>query len=240
MRKTYLTQEYSRENVSGFMNTFEQRMFFASKVLYTPNIINIDDTVIPYRMTETGVNINTQNIDIESELYFNSTNKEKNNVISLKDSSTSYYSYEIKINIKNLFNDYIYSNIMNKRVFENVYNKDCIVGVKDMIYNYIADNILSRYRFVNINLYIEYYSVGNNSNGNTPQYDASFIAVSPNINESVAEYKERSDNYKKQFLVKNFQITTDQIYDVATILFKKTFNQQYGFKYYFDVIYQEI
>lgn len=240
MRKTYLTQEYSRESVSGFMNTFEQRMLLASKVLYTPYTINIDDTDISYSITIGGVNDSTQNVDIEETKYFNSVNKKDSNIITLKDNSTSFYSYELKIDIKKLFNDYIYSNIMNKRVFQNIYNNDCITSVKDMIYNYISDNIITRYRFVNINLYIEYYSVGNNSNGNAPQYDANFIKTSPNPNESMAEYKERSDNYKKQFLVKNFQITTDQIYDVATILFKKTFNQQYGFKYYFDVIYQQI
>lgn len=240
MRKTYLTQEYSRESVSGFMNTFEQRMFNASKVLYTPYTINIDNTDISYSMTDGGVNDSTQNLDIEVSRSFNSENKLINNSIVLKDSSTTFYSYELKINIKNLFNEYLYANIMNKRIFQNIYNTQTISGVKDMIYNYISDNVINRYRFVNINLYIEYYNIGNESEGNTPIYDSNFIKISPNPNESTSDYKERSDNYKKQFLVKNFQITTDQIYDVATILFKKTFNQQYGFKYYFDVIYQQI
>jgi hypothetical protein len=240
MRKKFLTEEYKRDDTSGYMNTKEQRMFCASKILYTPETINIDDVIVKYDMTVSGTNIYTQNIDTETQQTFDYINKKLNNTIRLYDKSTEFYSYDISINIKELFKEFIFSKIMSNRIFQNVYNNQCVVDLKTMIYDYIEKNVLPKYRFSNIILYVEYYSIGSDAKDIAPIFDSEFIKTAPNGNETNEEYLIRKTNFKNSFLVKNFQINTDPIFDTANVIFKKTMDNQFGFKYYFDIIYKQI
>lgn len=226
MRRSYISPEYYNNNVYGTLNMVEESNFFNAKMLEIEDSIKIENQDIIYYQK-----LNNEQIDISVEtsldyyIYSSPVNKMENHTISIDDTQTKYQlenntRWKLKIDLKSILSDFLFATLKTNRTFEGVKNEmNRYNDVNVAIRNYIESNILNRYRFKSITLYIKYKDIRNQS---TLKYATDW---NPNI-----------DNVFDK-------IQTEKSYDGSSI--KILFNQdksssEYNFDYYFDILFEKI
>lgn len=229
MRRTYISPEYIYQKVNGTFNMNERSSFFGSKMLEIDDSISIkNDNIIYYQLT------NGEQIDINTEsslpqiVYDAVGGKSSNHKLildesqsdSLKDGNASWI---LDIEIKSVLRDYIFATMKKWRTFEGVRNNMTINNnVNAAIMEYIDKNILSRYKFSRVEMFmqpVDLLTIGGLKYAN--KFDVNI--ESPNT------------------IFKQFQSDTDP----NDIDVKITFNQQrpanqYAFNYYFNLYFEKL
>lgn len=228
MRRSYISPEYYNNNVYGTFNMIEESNFFNAKMLEIEDSIHIKNQDIIYYQKLNGEQIDFSiESSLESYIYSSSGNKFSNHTLVVDETQTSYQlesntKWIMEINLKQILTDYLFATLKSHRTFEGVKNEmtrytDINVAIK----NYIDYNILNRYKYITIDLYINYKDLRsqtllrykNNWNINTPE----------------------STKFTK------FQ--TETSFDQSTV--KILFNQEkpssiYNFEYYFNILFEKI
>lgn len=163
MRRSYITPEYRRKLISGTFNMLEESTFFGAKMLEIEDIINIDDQDIIYYQSFSGEQIDESiESSIDSHIYNISDDKLKNHKIE-KDITQSISQLDdntrwiITINIRKVLVNYLFALLKKHRTFEGLISDRIIYNdVDTAIYNYINLNIVNRYKFKSIDLFINY------------------------------------------------------------------------------------
>ena len=129
----------------------------------------------------------------------------------------------LTIDLKIIITEYLYATLKKYRTFEGVKNEmtmfnDINVGVK----NYIQYNVLNRYKFKSIDLYVRYQDLRN---------------------QSLLRYKNNWDNTIINPTYKLIKLQTETEFDQSSI--KITFNQEkpsnsYSMDYYFNILFEKI
>lgn len=229
MRRSYISPEYLTKSVYGTLNMLEESTFFGAKMLEIEDSISIDTLDIIYYQNQNGEQLD---LSIESSLasivYSSSLNKQNNHSLVLDPSQPKFQldnntKWILTIDLKTIITDYLFATLKKYRTFESIKSDMNIYSnVDTAIRSYINYNILNRYRYKSIQLYINYIDLRN---------------------QTALRY---NNEWNKNAIVTNNLLTklqTETEFDESSI--KITFNQEkpsstYRFDYYFNIIFEKI
>lgn len=229
MRRSYISPEYVYKNVFGTYNMTEQSTFFGSKMLDIEDSIYIGDNNIIYYQ-----NLENEQLDLLIEnslqpIIYNAGNDKKSNHTLVIDDSQNQYQKDnqtrwiMDIDLSSILTNYIFASLKQARTFEGVKNNMTLYNdVNVAIKEYITTNVLNRYKYSKIELYLKYNDLRS---------------------QHVLRYKNNWNNtiISNDNLVKRIQ--TETSYDYSTL--RLFFNQekpssQYSFDYYFNILFEKI
>jgi len=229
MRRTYISPEFKYEKVYGTFNMLEQSSFFGSKMLEIEDSITIGQQSILYYQTSNKEQLDASVENSLPSIVYNSSDDKLANHTLLKDEAQSAYELDnntkwiLDINLNNILSNYIFATLKQYRTFEGVKNNMTIYNDVDFaIKEYIKNNVLNRYKFKNIDLYLKYTDIRN---------------------QNVLRYKNEWTSSVTQTENLTKKIQTETAYDGSEI--KVRFNQekpssQYSFKYFFNLTFEKI
>ena len=229
MRRSYISPEYNNTNVYGTFNMIEESNFFGAKMLEIEDQLPVNNQDIIYYQSLT----NEQNdISIESTLpsiiYSSSSNKESNHVLSI-DMSQSKYQIDretrwiMDIDLSSIITNHIFALLKRNRTFEGIKNKatlenDVNVAMKE----YIKKNVVNRYKFKSIDLYVSYRDLRRVNGLRYKNIWTSNVAI--DSNKLTKLQSEGNFDYSKLRLIFNQQ--------------KEGSN--YAFDYFFNILFEKI
>jgi hypothetical protein len=229
MRRSYISPEYQTKAVYGTLNMLEESTFFGAKMLEIEDSITIDTLDIIYYQNQNGEQLD---LSIESSfasiVYSSSLDKEKNHTLVLDPSQPKFQldnntRWILTIDLKTIITDYLFATLKKFRTFEGIKNDMNIYANTDTaIKSYINYNILNRYRYKSIQLYVNYVDLRNQ---NTLRYKNTWDKNSINTSNLLTK------------------LQTETEFDESSI--KVTFNQEkpsstYRFDYYFNILFEKI
>jgi hypothetical protein len=232
MRRSYISPEYQNRAVYGTLNMVEESTFFGAKMLEVEDIISIDNQDIIYYQRISGEQLDSSTeTSLDSYIYSpgsSTGDKFKNHTLVIDSTQPKFQldnntKWILTIDLKTILTNYLFATLKKYRTFEGVRNDMTIFNdVNVAITSYINSNILDRYKYKGVELYVRYQDLRNQ---NLLRYNNSW---STNIID--AKYK----------VVK---IQTETEFDQSSI--KIMFNQQepsssYKFDYYFDILFEKI
>lgn len=229
MRRTYISPEFTYGRVNGTLAMREESSFFGSKMLEIDDKIIIENQNLVWYQ-----NLNNEQIDesIESSLpptsYSASESKRLNHTLiidpnqpqSQRDTKTRY---NMTIDLQEILIQYLFGTLKQYRTFEGVRNNMVVSENVDFaIREYIVKNILDRYKFDKVYLFIRY----NDLRGQN------ILRFKNNWNNLVTSESERMQ-----------RLETQTEFDDSEILVN--FNQErnsslYSFDYYFKLFWNKI
>ena len=231
MRRSYISPEFDYNRVFGTLNMKEESSFFGSKMLEIEDSLELHNQGIVYFQ-----NLLKEQLDLDVEktsnpiIYLVSDDKKANHTLVLDDSQNDFQKngltkYIITIDLKAILENYLFAILKQYRTFEGVRNSMC--STKDVnfsIRNYITKNVVDRYKFDKIELYIRYQDLREQ---NLRRYNNVWVS-----DESISV---------KEYL--NSKIQTDTEFDFSSI--KVLFNQEkssqeYNFEYYFKLFWVKL
>lgn len=165
-----MSPEYTKLKVYGTFNMVEESNFFASKMIDIENDIYIQKQDILYYQ-----NLNGEQLDlsvessISSNVYSSITSKKDNHTLIIDDTQSDIQrnkntKWILNINLKNILSDYIFSSIKKFRSFEGLKNNMTRYdNINVAIQRYIDFNIIDRYKLSEVELFIQYKDLRNQS-----------------------------------------------------------------------------
>lgn len=226
MKKKGIAPEYIQKEVPGTFDMTEKKSFLGSKILNTEDSINLNDRYVSYFEDK-----NNQQIDLDIESKFNPTiysisdDKENNHKIELSKKQSnrnklSFTKWVIEISFKNVLRNYLFSNIKKYRSFEGI-TKDHLVGssVDDSIFEYIDKNIIGRYNFDKIEMFLQNKPLIGNSNKFEVNFDRNIL------------------NEKNIF--KNYSLQNTQQQNLILEFNQPEASSDFTFDYYFNLYFSK-
>lgn len=163
MRRNYISPEFNYNRTFGTLGMVEESSFFGSKMLEIEDSLEINNQNLIYYETLQGEQID---LSIENSLPPNviscSDLKRDNHTIVIDPNQSDFQKngnarYIMDINIKQIFESFIFGTLKQYRTFEGVLNNMTFgSNVNSSIKEYIIKNILDRYKFSRIEVYIKY------------------------------------------------------------------------------------
>jgi hypothetical protein len=166
MRRTYISPEFTYEQVPGTLNMKETKFFQGSKMMEIEDTISIsEDTIYWYQ------NSQKEQINPISEA---STNPVGVNLVQIKEKNSKLYlqknqsplaiesnaRWVLEIDYREILIQYIFARIKESRTFEGVTARDTLRQNVDLsIRDYINFNILSRYELSEILFWTKYQKI---------------------------------------------------------------------------------
>jgi len=228
MRRTYISPEYYNNNVYGTFNMVEESNFFGAKMLEVEDSISIDKQDIIYYQKLNGEQIDFSiESSLESYIYSSSNDKLDNHTLIIDESQSKYQldkdtKWIMNINLNKILSNYLFATLKRYRTFEGVRNEMNKYNDVDVaIRNYIKYNVLDRYKYKSIDLYVDYKDMRD---------------------QSLLRYK-NDWNINTPVSSRLSKIQTETAFDDSFI--KLTFNQEkssseYNFDYYFNISFEKI
>lgn len=228
MRRSYISPEFDYYKVYGTYNMKEESSLWSSKMLEIEDFLNLDNGNLIYYQ-----NSNNEQLDLSIETslpsisYSTSDDKKANHTLIIDPSQSDTQKegqtrYILTINLKQVLTNYLFATLKQYRTFEGVKNEMTSNNDVDFsIKEYITKNVLDRYKFQKIELYIKYVDI------------------------KVNNVRRFSTNWNDQIGLTDFQtskfITQTKFDDSETVV---TFNQLqvsslYAIDYYFKLLYQK-
>jgi hypothetical protein len=250
MKNDLIITRFKTEPVVGTKSIYEHKTYFGSKMIDIEDNIIVDDSSIQYSemynpldpvkndgslLANYPNNNGFQNLidydDRESIYLINLSNikNDNHNIILLSQTLTDLKyntNWNIIINWKDILMEYIFYKLKNARTFKCVRYSD-VEGQNINLYirKYIDKNILNRYQFTKLNLYIEYVSLNNTNIDKEPNY-----SFNPKYDSTIKNEKKLIKNVNATIMDKTISVNYKQT--------ETSINQ--SFKYYFDVILTKI
>lgn len=229
MRRTYISPEYQNRAVYGTLNMIEESTFFGAKMIEIEDSVLIDDQDIIYYQKDTHEQAdNSIESALPSYIYSSSNDKMNNHTLELDQTQSSYQlnnntRWILTVDLKTILTNFVFANLKKYRTFEGVKNDMTLYNDVDIaITNYITSNILNRYKFKSIELYIKYQDLRN---------------------QNLLRYKNTWSVYIIDDVNKLTKIQTETAFDDSSI--KVSFNQEqpsstYKFEYYFNILFEKV
>jgi len=232
MRRTYISPEFEYKKVYGTFNMKEESSFFGSKMLEIDDILELTDQSLVYYQ-----NPNSEQLDLDIEkltlpiVYSVSDYSKANQTLLIDDSQSEFQKnsntrYTLTINLATILEEFLFATLKQYRTFEGVSNSMCYSGdVNFSMKQYILKNVVDRYRFNRIELFLNYIDLRDQNIrrfNNTWASNPGIVAVESNK-------------------LKNLQTETE--YDFSSI--RVTFSQQrssqlFSFEYYFKLYWEKL
>jgi hypothetical protein len=249
MKNSLILRKFKTYKVPGTMNMLEEKSFFGSKMLEIEDDILIDNSNIQYSQyyikgdRELSKRNGFQYYDYENhvadETIFNL------NLIDLKDENQSIKEsqqnkqtrenstiWEFNIDVKDILLEYLFAKLKESRVFKSItYNNLLNKDINESVYYYISNNILDRYKFLKIDMYILYLRIDSEQRVGT----SSVLKYNPAF---TFEAKQKGDLETNMNVNKKFP--TNGLGDLLITYNQTKSSKDYKFNYYFDIYYQKI
>lgn len=226
MRRNYISDEFKSNIVNGTLTMVEKSSFFGSKMMSIDDVILVDSSNIIYYQNNKSEQINLPLELTYEPLYVNLNNVKIKNCIVYRDDNTfndlNNSNWIIEINFKNILLEYLFGKLKNVRTFNGIYventqNNNIDLSIKD----YIISNLLDRYLYDSIELWISYNNLSDDGNLKYVNIFNPDIANDSNIN------KEFEKIYSDEKIIKfKFKSKKD--------------TSKYSFDYYFNIKYNRI
>ena len=229
MRRSYISPEYIESPVYGTFNMIEESNFFGAKMLEVEDNINISNQNIIYYQKSTGEQID---ISIESSLpsqvYSASDNMKSRQSIIIDPTQLGYQKdgntkWVLTVDLKNILIDYLFAIMKRYRTFEGISNNLTRTNdVNTAVRQYISSNVLNRYKFSKLDLYISYKDL---MQQNTLRYKNTW----------------NSNAVSDSNLLKKAQ--KDLAFDESELkvyFSQERLSSQYNFDYYFNILFEKI
>lgn len=229
MRRNYISPEFVYKKVNGTFNMIESSSFLGSKMLEIEDKLDILNKNILYYQSASKEQLD---LTVESNnapvIYNSATDKKLNHLLAIDDSQSQtdrdgQTKWIMNIDICTILTNYIFATMKEYRTFEGVKNTMTSYGdVDSAMTEYIKTNVVNRYRFTNIELYIKYRDL-----------------KSQNILRFKNDFNELIES--NEFKVKRIQSTLDYEHKKLTVNFRqeKT-SSEYSFEYYFNLNFEKI
>jgi len=231
MRRNYISPEFEYKKVFGTLNMKEESTFFGSKMLEIDDIVEVNNQGIIFYQNSKNEQID---LDIEKSLspvvYSASDDKKINHTLVIDDSQSEIQrnnltKYIITINLKSILENYIFATLKQYRTFEGVKNTMCYTkDVNFSIKEYVIKNILDRYKFDKVELYIRYIDLREQ-----------------NVRRFVNTWYTSNDIISSEYLNNKIQTDTEFNQSSVQVLFnQEKSSQQYSFEYYFKLFWVKL
>jgi hypothetical protein len=231
MRRNYISPEFEYTKVFGTLNMKEESTFFGSKMLEIEDIIELHNQGIIYYQNS---NNEQTDLDIErslSPIVYSASDDKKNNHTLVIDEAQSdpqrnnLTKYIMTINLKNILENYIFATLKQYRTFEGVKNTMCYTrDVNFSIKEYVIKNVLDRYKFDKVELYMRYVDLRDQ-----------------NVRRFVNTWYTSNDIISSEYLNKKIQTDTEFDQSSISVLFNQDkSSQQYSFEYYFKLFWVKL
>ena len=232
MRRSYISPEYQNRAVYGTLNMVEESTFFGAKMLEVEDTIIVDNQDIIYYQRQNGEQLDfSVETSLDSYIYSpgsNTGDKFKNHTLVIDTTQPSYQldnntRWIMTIDLKTIITNYLFATLKKYRTFEGVKSDMTMFNdVNVAVTSYIRSNVLDRYKYKGIELYVKYQDLRNQ---NLLRYNNTW---STNIVDPT---------------YKMIKIQTETEFDQSSI--KIMFNQDmpsssYKFEYYFDILFEKI
>lgn len=224
MRRTYITPEFKYSRTYGSYNMKEVSTFFGSKMMKCEYNISITNQNLIYYQQLNNEQTNIINeMNISKKIISMDDVKKEYSSLYLDETQTKYQKqtkslWNLEIDGKNILRQYLFGQIKVNRSFENMTNNLSYTNnIDDDIYDYIDYNILNRYKYSKIEMFLDYKdihdSISNKIHSNT------FI------------------NNKNKFI--NFRTELDDMFVYVTFAQEKP-AELYNFEWYYNIYYELI
>jgi hypothetical protein len=174
MKRTYISPEFDYKPVYGSFTMEETSVFFGSKMIKIEDSVDVLNQNLVYNQLNTGEQIDeSSELNLPQIIYDSTLNKKFNHTISLDLDQTDFQKenfakWEIRIEIRDILINHLFAILKNSRTFEGLKTDMVLMGdVDSSIYDYIIKNILSRYSYTKMDLFLEYVDL---CNDDTLQY----------------------------------------------------------------------
>ena len=255
MKDTLMLKKYNNQTINGTYNLFEERSFFGSKMMEIEDDININNTSIQYYQyfIDTSIftgstflelaknngfqyyilnkNLETFFIDdlVQLKLDYHTISKFQQNDIDLKNNT----KWQINIDVSDILKYYLFYNIKSSRTFKGLkYTNFINQNINNSILEYITNNVLNRYKFDSIDLYVQYSQI--NLSSDIYNY-RTLLQYNPVFDSSVELTENKVNNVS---IPQDNNI--DQLSNVILIYNQIKPSTQWTFSYYFNIHYKKI
>lgn len=231
MRKDSIVKEFKNIAVSGVNFMPEITNFLCNALM------DIDDEIrITYNYDKS-----TQVAAINEYNIFDYNDLKTQSIIlkldtgQIKLDSDNNTKWVFTLNTKKILREYLYNEIHATNInspFNSIPN-NLIPNNKlnELVYSYIDNNILSKYRLKDFILWTEYYELKNNT---VPGTTIPLLYKQPQF----THFAIPTNNPDTQKKIVNFKPYNDGIYDISYI--QERSSKYFTFIYYFDVIFEKI
>lgn len=233
MKNNLIISKYKTEEVQGTKSVYDNRTFFGSKMIELEDDITIDNFIIQYSEVydtldkrNTGYQYYNDINNIERKyLIFLDKLKNNNQIITMLSQNlvdlTVNTNWLLIIDWKTILTDYLFYKLKEARTFKTIkYNDTTKENINLYIYDYIEHNLLSRYDFKSIDLYVEYFKLDQNDK----EIDVK-LSYNPIFDVSVRKTENKIAN-----------MNSTKFTDKISLNYKQTkTSEKYMFKYYFDL-----
>jgi hypothetical protein len=231
MRRSYISPEFEYRKVFGTYNMREESTFFSSKMLEIEDNIVLDNQSIIYYQNQ-----NKEQLDITIEnslppvVYSISEDKKIGHTLVIDDSQNTFErngltKYKMEISLRTIFQNFLFATLKQYRTFEGVRNSMCFSNdVNASIRDYVEKNVIDRYKFDKIELYISYSDLRD-------QYLKRYNNTWTNDNSKITA----------NTLLTKIQTETEFDYSKLTVSFaQEKSSQQYSFEYYYKLFWSKL
>lgn len=238
MKSDLIITRFKTEPIIGTKETNDTKTFFGSKMVDIEDYVIIDNSTIQYsELFKTGTTDNNgyqyyQDIDQLESIYLVSLTdlKGSNHNINLVSQSSidlkNNTQWTMTIDWKKILSEYIFYKLKNRRTFKCVKYTDVLSeNINLFIRKYISDNLINRYVFTQLNLYVQYIEI-----------DGSNQYMDPNL---LFDPIYTIDVKKDENLITN----ANSIVSDSTLIvnYKQTKpSEKMKFNYYFDLIFTKL
>lgn len=243
MKDNLMLKTYETEIVPGSFNLAPHKPFFGTPLVDIEDNININNELIFYTQMPSGNTIITEgyqdiiSTSLESIVTEDLVDlKLRNHTVSLLQQSTSdklhNTKWQFNFDIKNMLIDYLYARLKESRAFkcfgkDDLINRDINLGIK----TYIIQNLINRYTYDKIELYVKYIDVVQSTN----IYSSSNLLYQPTYSR---------DTEQPAYLTSNLNIkVADAMNNLnfMTAIYQQTQpSNKYKFNYYFNIYFKRI
>lgn len=227
MRRNYISPEFKKEKVFGTFNMLEESNFFSSKMLQIDDLISVTNEDIIWYQRENGEQID---FNIESSMgsyvYSSSLSKKKNHTLKKAENQSDFQinkntKWELSINLNSILLENIFANLKRWRTFEGVRNDYLIEKDVDILMKkYIEKNILPKYSFIKIDLFIKYRDLR----------EFNLLKFNNNWN----------NNLTNEFIFNKIETNTDFDENKIKVFFEQIkSSSDFNFEYYYNVFFKK-
>lgn len=249
MKDNLMLKKWKTETINGTFNLLEEKTFFGTKVMDIEDYIDITDKSILYSQVYINDDVNINNM-LNNGYQYNEVNdfsetlfiidvvqiKNENHTIKklMQNSIDEKFNtrWEININIKNILTEYLFGKIKEARTFKSLnYKNFSNKNINKSIYEYINKNLLDRYEFDSIELYVKYIDVKES----VIYTQTSIKLFDPLFNQSIEMSKNKITNANM-----DLNLFLDLLSPIKVIYYQTESSSDFKFDYYFNLHFKKI
>lgn len=229
MRRTYISPEFENNEVYGTFNMLEESNFFGAKMLEIEDKITISNQNIIYYQRTNGEQSDLETeMTLDSYIYSSSDDKLVNHTLILDPTQTknnleNNTKWILNVSLDKILSNFLYAEMKRWRTFEGIKSDMTIYNdINVALKNYISLNVLNRYKFKSLDLYINYTDLRS---------------------QNVLRYKNNwnQNTIKPEFKFTKFQSIAGFNDTSVQILFtQEKPSSSYKFDYFFDILYEKL